>query len=124
MFWGCNFIPRCSCQGIAYAVSYAACNVFHPRNSYELVLKGIGNYLKATHGQGLLINPSSNLKIDCFPDANFVEMYDCEKVTDPAFVKSSTGYVVTVADCPILAIKASNRNCFYKHGRSNCLTQS
>ena len=56
------------------------------------------------HGHCLTIPsvPPSNLKIDCYPDADFAGMYAHEKINDPACVKSRSGYVITVADCPVL----------------------
>ena len=36
-----------------------------------------------------------------YPDADFAGMYGHEEPTDPASVKSRTGYVITVADCPV-----------------------
>ena len=48
------------------------------------------------------MNPSKELKIDFYPDADFAGMYSHEKPTDPACVKSRTGYTITVADCPVI----------------------
>ena len=89
---------------IAYAVNCAARYMFCPKRSHEEALKRIGRYLKATRDRGLVLNPSADgvLKIDNYPDADFAGMYGHEKPTDPASVKSRTGYVITVADCPVL----------------------
>jgi hypothetical protein len=88
---------------IAYAVNCAARYMFSPKHSHEKALKRLGRYLKATRDRGLILNPSSNtLKIDSYPDADFAGMYGHEKNTDPACVKSRTGYVINVADCPVL----------------------
>ena len=84
---------------------YANCAthyMFCPRHSYELVLERIGRYLKAAHSRGLILNPSSNLKIDYYPYADFATIYGHEKINDMACVKSRTEYVITVADCPVL----------------------
>ena len=59
--------------------------------------------MKLTRERGLIINPTADtFKGDCYPDANFSGMYGHKKPTDPACVKSRTGYVITVADCPVL----------------------
>jgi hypothetical protein len=51
----------------------------------------------------LIINPSSGvLKIDAFPDANFAGMYGYERHDNPSCVKSWTGYVINVANCPVM----------------------
>lgn len=68
----------------------------------ELVLKRIGRYLKTTPDRGLVLNPSRELKIDCYPDAGFAGMYGYKNSSDPSCVKSRTGFVITVANCPVL----------------------
>ncbi len=42
------------------------------------------------------------LKIDAYPDANFAGMYGYECHDDPSCVKSWTGYVINVANCPVM----------------------
>ena len=49
------------------------------------------------------MNPNGDvLTIDCYPDADFAGMYGYESPTDPASVKSQTGFVIAVASCPVL----------------------
>ena len=93
------YLSSHSRSDIAYAINCAACYMFCPRHSHELALQMIGRYLKATHSRGLILNPSSNLKIDCYPDADFA-VYGHEKINDGACVKSRTGYVITRVDYP------------------------
>lgn len=87
---------------IAYAVNCCARYMFNPRLSHENALKRIGRYLKATRDKGLILNPSGELKIDAYPDADFAGLYGHEKNNDPACAKSRTGFVITVADCPMV----------------------
>ena len=88
---------------IAYAVNCAARYIFFPRHSHEKDLKRLGCYLKATRKRGLVLNPTSdNLKIDAYPNTDFAGMYGHEENTNPACVKSRSGYIITVADCPVL----------------------
>ncbi len=42
------------------------------------------------------------LKIDVYLDANFAEMFGYEHHDDPSCVKSWTGYVINVANCPVM----------------------
>ncbi len=42
------------------------------------------------------------LKIDAYPDADFAEMYGYEPHDNPSCVKSWTGYVINVANCPVM----------------------
>jgi hypothetical protein len=88
---------------IAYAVNSSARYMFSPKHSHEIALKRLGRYLKATRDKGLILNPSSQtLKINCYPDADFAGMYGYEKNDDPACVKSRTGFVINIANCPVL----------------------
>jgi len=87
---------------ITYAVNCAARYMFCPKHSHELALKRIGRYLKATRNHGLVLNPSKELKIDDYPDADFAGMYGYEVSSDPSCVKSRTGYTITVADFPVV----------------------
>jgi len=87
---------------IAYAVNCCARYMFNPRKSHETAVKRIARYLKATRGKGLIFKPSSELRIDCYPDADFAGLYGHEKSNDPICAKSRTGFVIKVANCPIL----------------------
>lgn len=87
---------------IAYAVNCCARYMFNPKHIHELALKRIGRYLKATRRRGLILNPSKELRIDNYPDADFAGMYGHEKPTDPSCVKSRTGYTITFANCPVI----------------------
>ena len=87
---------------IAYAVNYCARYMFAPRNIHEIAIKRIGRYLKATRDKGLILNPCEELRIDNYPDADFAGMYGHEVITDPSCVKSRTGFIITVANCPVL----------------------
>jgi hypothetical protein len=75
-----------------YAVNCCARYMFCPKHCcYELALKRIGRYLKATATRGMVINPTKELSIDAYPDADFAGMYGYESPTDPACAKSRSG---------------------------------
>jgi hypothetical protein len=68
-------------------------------------LERIGQYLKATGDKGLILHPKSHkgwLDIDCYVDADFAGLWGYEDKQDPSCVKSRTGYVIFIADCPVL----------------------
>ena len=47
------------------------------------------------------MNPNSDVcNLDCYPDADFSGMYGHELPTDPACVKSRTGFFITFDDFP------------------------
>ncbi len=61
-----------------------------------------GRYLKNTSSRGMVINPTRELTIDAYPDADFAGMYGHEKPTDPACAKSHSGFVIVFAGVPVL----------------------
>lgn len=88
---------------IQYAVNQCARYMFCPKRSHELALKRIGKYLKLTRKEGLILMPSENvLDINAYPDADFAGLYGFEKGSDPACVKSRTGFVILAANCPVI----------------------
>ncbi len=60
--------------------------------------------MKGTLDKGLILNPSDNLKIDCYPDADFAGLWNRDNKQDPHCVCSQTGYVICLSDCPVLWI--------------------
>ncbi len=89
---------------ITFATHQCACYMFAPKQSHENALKRIGRYLKGTLDKGLILTPSDNLKIDCYPDADFAGLWNCDDKNDPHCVCSRTGYVIRLSDCPVLWI--------------------
>ncbi len=75
-----------------------------PNNLTKNALKRIGHYLKGTLDKGLILTPSDDLKIDCYPDADFAGLWNREHKNDPHCVRSRTGYVICLSDCPVLWI--------------------
>jgi hypothetical protein len=62
----------------------------------------IGCYLKGALDKGIILSPSDTLHIDCYPDADFAGLLKYEDSQDPHCVCSWTGYVITLALCPIM----------------------
>ena len=88
---------------LAYSVNCCARYMFAPRKSHEDALIRIGQYLKGTRDKGLILTPTSSvLNVEAYPDADFGGLYGHEHPSDPACVKSRTGFVIKVANCPVL----------------------
>lgn len=87
---------------ITYAVSQCARFVHSPKRIHEEALMRIGQYLKGTVDKGLILRPSGKLTVDCFVDADFAGMWPYEDKNDPTCVKSRTGFVICLSDCPIV----------------------
>ena len=47
------------------------------------------------------MKPSKQLTVDCFVDADFAGQWNVENPEDPLCVKSWTGYVLLVRNCPV-----------------------
>jgi hypothetical protein len=83
---------------IAFATHQCTRYTFAPKQSHEDALKRIGRYLKGTLENGLILNPSDDLKIDCFTDADFTGLWNRDKKQDPRCFCSQTGYVICLSD--------------------------
>ncbi len=87
--------------GLAFSVSQVAQFMFNPKHSHVIAIKRIGCYLLGTKDKGMIINPTSNIGINAYPDADFAGLYGYEDNNDPLCVCSHTGYIINVAGCPI-----------------------
>lgn len=87
---------------IQMAVSQVARFTHCPKRSHELALERIGRYLKSSMDKGMILEPSDTLDIDAFVDADFCGLWKKEERSDSTSVKSRTGFVICLANCPIL----------------------
>ena len=86
----------------SFATNQCARYTFAPTRKHENALIQIGRYLTGTIDKGLILSPSETLHIDCYPDSDFAGLWKYENSQDPHCVRSRTGYVITLANCPIL----------------------
>jgi hypothetical protein len=96
------YLSRHSRPDIAFAVHQCARFTFSPTRRHELALLRVGRYLKGTMGQGLIMTPTSEARIDCYPDADFAGLYGHEDSQDPSCAKSRTGYIILAFNCPVM----------------------
>jgi hypothetical protein len=87
---------------ITFAVSQCARFAHSPRRSHEIALERIGQYLKFTTDQGLILRPTGVLDIDVYCDADFAGLWSYEDSLDPSCVKSRTGFVICLSNCPVI----------------------
>ena len=87
---------------IQYSV-HSCCRFVHsPRKSHAEAIKRICRYLVATQHKGLTFDiECSNLKLNCFVDADFAGLHKYEDHNDPISAKSRTGYVICLGGSPI-----------------------
>jgi hypothetical protein len=87
---------------ITFAGSQCARFIHQPRRSHELALIRIRQYLRGTSENGIVFKPSGKLKVDYFVDADFAGLWPHEDHDDPVCVKSRSGYVICLSDCPVV----------------------
>jgi hypothetical protein len=88
-------------QDVSFATHQYAQYTHSPKQSHENALKRIGCYLKGTLTKGLILNPSKTLNIDCYLDADFAGLWTRDIKQDPHCVRSQTGYVLCLSNCPV-----------------------
>ena len=86
---------------IAFAVHQAAKFSHCARLPHKIAIKRIGRYLKATRDKGLIMNPSENLILEFYADADFAGLWNVEDSNDPLSVKSRTGFIITLGGTPV-----------------------
>ena len=87
---------------ISFAVHQVARFSASPRKSHALAIKCICRYLQGTKDKGLLLSPSGEMIVDAYADADFAGLWHSVDPGNPDSVRSCTGYVVTLANCPLL----------------------
>ena len=87
---------------IQMAVSQVARFTHCPKRSHELALERIGRHLKGTLDKGMILHPSDSLDIDAYVDSDFCGLWKKEDRSDATSVKSRTGFVICMANCPVL----------------------
>ena len=87
---------------IQFAVHQCARFTHNPKKSHVNAVKRIVRYLIATRDQGMVFECTSKMKLDCYADADYAGMWGYESDQDPVCVKSRTGYIMTLGDCPLV----------------------
>ena len=92
---------------IQFAVHQAARFSHAPKQSHARAVKRIVRYLAATTNDGTLsrgirFKPDLTSGLDMYVDADYAGLFGCEDDQDPTSVKSRTGFVLTLFNCPVL----------------------
>lgn len=96
------YLCRHSRPDISFAVHQCARYTFAPKRTHKKVLIRIGQYLKGTIDKGLTLHPTNKLTLDCYSDANFSGLWNYKSPQDPHSVRSRTGYVINLCNCPVI----------------------
>ena len=92
---------RCDIQ---FAVHQAARFTHAPKHSHGEAVKRICRYLQGTTTKGLEFAPVTSftdLRLDCYVDADFLGLYNVEDPLDPVSSRSRTGYIMKLGACPV-----------------------
>jgi hypothetical protein len=86
---------------LCFAVSQAARFSHSPKKSHATAVKTIVRYLYHMKDTGTIVTPTGTLELDCYVDADFGGLYRREPDDNPSSVKSRTGYIITLGNCPL-----------------------
>ena len=93
-----------SCPEIGFALSQLSRFTFNPKRSHELAMIRLGQYLKGTLGQALIIQPMKldEFRLDVYVDSDFLGLYGHEKRDDVDNVRCRAGHTLFLNGCPII----------------------
>jgi len=87
---------------ITFAVSQVARFTTSPKQSHATAVKSIVRYLAGTINKGMVLRPTALMDINAYVDADFAGLYGQEPDDNIQAAQSRTGYVITIAKCPML----------------------
>ena len=87
---------------ISFAVSQVARFNHSPKQSHATAVKMIVRYLARTADKGMTLHPTGKLNLDCYVDADFAGLHRSEPDESPNSVRSRTGYLVKLGNCPLI----------------------
>ena len=96
------FLAQNTRPDIAYAVHQCARFTHNPKDSHAIAIKRILRYLNGTRTGGMTLQPTGDLQVDCYVDADFAGLWNVEDDQNPLCVKSRSGYLITFMNCPLL----------------------
>jgi hypothetical protein len=88
---------------IAFAVSQVARFSHHPKKSHASAIKTIVRYLAGTREKGTIFTRPTELKLDCYVDADFAGLFGREPSEEAVSVKSRTGYIISLGGCYLVS---------------------
>ena len=98
-----NYLEKGSRPDIAYAVHQCARFCSDPRKTHAEAIIHLCKYLHGTRNEGTIIDPSQDLTLKCFADADFIGNYHKKTAPfDSSTAKSRTGFIIFFAGCPII----------------------
>ena len=96
------YLSTNTCPDIAYTVSQGAHFSTTPKKSHAQAVKHVVCYLARIINKGTIFHPTTQYKLDCYVDADFMGLHGCEHQDNPMSAKSSTGYIINFGGCPLI----------------------
>ena len=96
------FLANNTRPDIAFATHQVARFTHSPKESHGSAIKKIVRYLQGTKTDGMILSPTQDFSVDCYVDADFAGLYPVEDKQESISVRSRTGYVLFLANCPLL----------------------
>ena len=96
------YLSTNTCPNIAYAVSQVACFSTTPKKSHAQAVKHTICYLARTINKGTIFHPTTQYKLDCYVDADFMGLHGHEYQDNPMSAKSRTGSIINFGGCPLI----------------------
>ena len=87
---------------IAFGVSQVCRFGFAPKKSHGKAVKMIARYLARTANKGTIVEPSKDLRLDLYCDADYAGLHKQEPDRSPDCAKSRGGYIIMLSGCPIV----------------------
>ena len=115
------FLASHSHLDIFFAIHQCARFTHCTKTSHEEAVLCICRYLKGTRDDGLILWPSNEVSVICFVDADFAGLWGAENLHDPVCAKFCTGFVITLANCPLQWVSKYNLRLPSLHYMQNML---
>jgi hypothetical protein len=87
---------------IAFAVSQVAHFSYSPNQSHVHAIKQIVCCLSHNWDKGMFIKPTNTLQPNCYVDADFAVLYNCDPDSSPTSAKSHLSYIISVGGVPLV----------------------
>jgi len=96
-----NFLVQNTRPDMQFACHQAARFSVNPKKEHQQAVVRMGKYLCGTADKGIIIRPSTSLKLDCYCDADYAGMWGAEPAEDASSVRSRSGYVIMLGGQPV-----------------------
>ena len=72
------------------------------KKSHAQAVKHIVRYLARATNKGTIFCPTTQYKLDCYVDTDFMGLHGCEHQDNPTRKMSRTGYIINFGGCPLI----------------------